>query len=141
VAVARFQGDRLARAREVAGLSQKALAEALGVSSGLRVWEWERGAEQPRPKHVTAMASLLGVSPLDLLDGDPERPTISALRIAAGLARDEVAQRAQITKMTYHRIDRGVGSRPPDPSLVRAIAGVLELRSGVVLAAIERARE
>ena len=107
--VARVSGERLARARQEAGLTQSELARELGLSSGTRVSLWERGAEQPRPRFIPELARLLGVAPLDLLVGDPDEPIISALRLAAGLTRDEVWERAQIAKMTYHRIDRGVG--------------------------------
>jgi transcriptional regulator with XRE-family HTH domain len=140
LAVGRLDGEALASARVAAGLTQPGLALALGVSGGTRVWLWERGAEQPRPKFIPALAKILGVKPLRLLEGDPERPTISALRLAAGLTRDEVWERARITKMTYHRIDRGVGVRAPDPSVVRAVAAVLGISEGETLAAIERAR-
>lgn len=140
LAIARLDGELLARARVAAGMTQPALALELGVSSGTRVWLWERGAEQPRPRFIPQMAKILGVEPLRLLEGDPERPTISALRLAAGLTRDEVWERARITKMTYHRIDRGVGVRAPDPSVVRSIAAVLRISEDETLAAIERAR-
>jgi transcriptional regulator with XRE-family HTH domain len=113
----------------------------IGASSKQRVWQWERGAEQPRPRYVPELAKVLAVAPLELLDGDQSRPTISALRLAAGLTRDEVWQRAAIAKMTYNRIDRGIGRRPPDPSIVRSLAMVLGATEGEVLAAIERARE
>jgi len=141
VAVARLDGELLAQARGLAGLSQNALALKIGASSGQRIWQWERGAEQPRPHFIPELAKVLDVAPLELLDGDPRRPTISALRLAVGLTRDEVLARARITKMTYNRIDRGVGARPPAPSIVRALAGVLGVTENEVVAAIERARE
>lgn len=140
-AVARVDGDRLARAREAAGLSQAALAQIIGASSKQRIWQWERGAEQPRPKYIPALAKVLNVAPLELLDADPGQPTISALRIAAGLTRDEVWQHAAIAKMTYNRIDRGVGRRAPDPSIVHSLAEVLDASDDAILAAIERARQ
>jgi transcriptional regulator with XRE-family HTH domain len=141
VVVARLNGDALARAREAAGLSQSALAAKIGVSSGQRVWQWERGAEQPRPQFIPQIAKALGVDPLELLGGDPGRPTISALRLAAGLTCEETQSRATITRMTYNRIDRGVGARPPDPSIVRALARVLRVSADEVAAAIARARQ
>jgi transcriptional regulator with XRE-family HTH domain len=140
-AVARVDGDRLARAREAAGLSQAALAQMIGASSKQRVWQWERGAEQPRPKYVPELAKALNVDPLELLDGDPDQATISALRIAAGLTRDDVWQQAAIAKMTYNRIDRGVGKRAPAPSIVHSLAEVLDVSDDTLLAAIERARQ
>ncbi len=141
VAVARVDGERLARAREAAGLSQSALARMIGASSKQRIWQWERGAEQPRPRYVPELAKALAIAPLELLDGDQSRPTISALRLAAGLTRDEVWQRAAIAKMTYNRIERGIGTRRPDRSIVRSLATVLGATEGEVLAAIEHARE
>ena len=141
VAVARVDGERLARAREAAGLSQSALALMIGASSKQRIWQWERGAEQPRPRYVPELAKALAIAPLELLVGDQSQPTISALRLAAGLTRDEVWQRATIAKMTYHRIDRGIGTRLPDLSIVRSLAAVLGVTEGEILAAIERARE
>jgi transcriptional regulator with XRE-family HTH domain len=131
----------LARVRQAAGFTQDALALEIGVSSGQRIWQWERGAEQPKPKFVPQLAKVLGVDPMALLDGDPERPTISALRLAAGLTRDEVWAAAQVTKMTYHRIDRGVGIRPLAPSVVHAIAQVIGVSEQDIVAAIDRARE
>ena len=138
--VARVSGERLARARQEAGLTQSELAHELGLSSGTRISLWERGAEQPRPRFIPELARLLGVAPLDLLVGDPDEPTISALRLAAGLTRDEVWERAQIAKMTYHRIDRGVGVRAPDPSVVRALSKIFRRSESDTLAAVERAR-
>ncbi len=140
MAAARFDGERLARTRQAAGLSQSALALEIGASSKQRIWQWERGAEQPRPRYIPELAKALDVEPLELLDGNPAQPTISALRLAAGLTRDDVWERAAITKMTYNRIDRGVGARQPDPSIVRALAQVLRKTEDEILAAIERAR-
>jgi hypothetical protein len=59
-------------------------------------------------------------------------------RSFGGLTSDDVWEQARIRKMTYHRVDREIGTCAPDPSIVRAIAGVLEMPSSVVLAAIER---
>lgn len=138
--MARVDGARLAEERKNAGLTQAVLAQQLGLAGVDRISLWERGAEQPRPRYIPAMAELFGVPPLDLLTGNPQEPTISALRLAAGLTREDVWSRAQISKMTYHRIDRGVGVRRTDPSVVRAISRVLGLSEGETAAAIERAR-
>jgi transcriptional regulator with XRE-family HTH domain len=138
--VARLDGGLLARAREAAGLSQSALAVRIGASSKQRIWHWERGAEQPQPRFVPRIARALKVDPLALLDDDPTRPTISALRLAAGLTCSDVWRRASIAKTTYHRIDRGVGARRTDAAVVKAIARVLGAPEDEVLAAIERAR-
>ena len=139
-AVARVDGAVLARAREAAGLSQSALAQRVGASSKQRIWHWERGAEQPQPRFVPEIARVLNVNPLALLDGDPDHPTISALRLAAGLTCSDVWRQSSIAKTTYHRIDRGVGVRRTDPAIVSALARVLAAPESAILAAIERAR-
>ena len=138
--MARVDGVRLAQARKEARLTQLAVAEQLGLSSVTRVSLWERGAEQPSPRFIPALATLYGVSPLDLLVGDPQHPTISALRLAAGLTREDLWSRAQVSKMTYHRIDRGVGVRETDPSVVRAIGRILGLTEHAISDAIREAR-
>jgi transcriptional regulator with XRE-family HTH domain len=140
-AVARVDGAVLARAREAAGLSQSALAVRIGASSKQRIWHWERGAEQPHPRFVPRIARVLQVGPLALLDGDPANPTISALRLAAGLTCSDIWRRTPIAKTTYHRIDRGVGARRTDPTVLTALAGVLNTPEEDILAAIERARQ
>jgi transcriptional regulator with XRE-family HTH domain len=135
-----LSGHLLAQARLAAGLTQEALALEVGVSGGTRIWHWEQGSEQPKPRFIPILAKVLGVQPLDLLDGDPASPTISALRLCSGLTREDVWERASLAKMTYHRIDRGVGVRTPNPDLVRAIAGVLGRSVDETAAAIEQAR-
>jgi len=121
-------------------LSQEELALRIGASSKQRIWQWERGAEQPRPHFVPILAEALNVPPMELLDCDRTAPTLSALRIAAGMTRDEVLSRAMIARMTYNRLDQGVGTHPPGPSIVRAIARVLKVTDDEVLSAIAEAR-
>lgn len=53
-------GDELRRAREAAGLSQRALGDVLGVS-GSAVGEWERGESQPTREKVPTIEQALGV--------------------------------------------------------------------------------
>lgn len=52
--------DRLRKAREHAGLTQGALAEILGVAAGT-IQRWEKGALNPRPKALEALAEVTGV--------------------------------------------------------------------------------
>ena len=54
-------GDRLAGAREAAGLSQKDLAKALGVKLTTLV-AWENDTSEPRANRLQMVAGLLGVS-------------------------------------------------------------------------------
>lgn len=140
VSVARVDGGKLAVARARAGLTQDELAKAIGAAAGFRIWQWERGAEQPRPHFVPLLAKALGVPPLQLLDCDPSSPPISALRLAVGLTGSDVCNRAMLARMTYARLDQGVGSRPPAKSVVRALAEALGVTPAQVEAAIAQAR-
>jgi transcriptional regulator with XRE-family HTH domain len=70
----------------------------IGASSQQRIWQRERGAEQPRPRSVPELSKVLNVEPLELLDGDRRQPSILALHIAAGQIRDEVCQQAAIAR-------------------------------------------
>ncbi|MFN3952997.1 MAG: helix-turn-helix domain-containing protein [Pararhodobacter sp.] len=62
-------GDRLAAAREAAGLSQSALAGRLGVRlKTLR--GWENDLAEPRANRLQMLAAMLGVSLRWLLTGE-----------------------------------------------------------------------
>ncbi len=57
------RSGRLVELREIAGLRQVDLAEAIGVDpSRISRWETSLGKERPRPRHAVAL--------LELLDGD-----------------------------------------------------------------------
>ncbi len=61
-------GDRLAAAREQAGLSQAALAKRLGVKAST-VRKWEDDLAEPRANRLSMLAGLLGVSMGWLISG------------------------------------------------------------------------
>ena len=67
-------GDRLAGAREAAGLEQSDLAAKLGVKRQV-IESWENDIKEPRANRLQMMAGLLGVSITWLLTGDGEGPT------------------------------------------------------------------
>jgi transcriptional regulator with XRE-family HTH domain len=135
-----FRGERLAQARRAAGLTQAQVAAALGVSGPERVAQWERGAEQPRPRFVPVLAGMVGLAPLDLLDVDAADPPLAALRIAAGLSLADAQAAAGLALMTYQRLERGVGSAEPADAAVAAVARALRVGPDRVRAAIRRAR-
>jgi HTH-type transcriptional regulator, cell division transcriptional repressor len=64
-------GDRVAAAREAAGMSQKQLARRLGVKIGT-VRGWEDDLSEPRATKLSMMAGLLNVSIIWLLTGEGE---------------------------------------------------------------------
>jgi transcriptional regulator with XRE-family HTH domain len=62
-------GDRLAAAREAAGLKQGELAKRLGIKRGTLA-NWEGDLSEPRANRLSMMAGLLNVSVGWLLTGD-----------------------------------------------------------------------
>ena len=64
-------GDRVAGAREQAGMSQKELAKRLGIRmSTLRAWE--NDLSEPRANRLSMMAGILNVSMMWLMTGEGE---------------------------------------------------------------------
>ncbi|MFT7147086.1 MAG: transcriptional regulator with XRE-family HTH domain, partial [Yoonia sp.] len=66
-------GDRLAAAREAAGLSQTSLADKLGVKPGT-MESWENDAKEPRANRLQMISGILGVSMSWLLTGAGDGP-------------------------------------------------------------------
>lgn len=60
-------GSRIRKYREKQGLSQKELAEKLGVSNS-RVSNWEQGTNRPDADFLADICSILNVSPSELLN-------------------------------------------------------------------------
>ena len=66
-------GDRLAGAREAAGLDQKALSEKLGVKTNV-IASWEQDLKEPRANRLQMVSGILGVSITWLLTGEGDGP-------------------------------------------------------------------
>ena len=65
-------GERLVEAREAAGLSQRELADKLGMTQRALCW-WEREPVALRPEQLAALTTALGVSADFLLGRDGEK--------------------------------------------------------------------
>ena len=84
-------GERLAAAREAAGLSQRELADKLGVRQSVLSW-WERQPVALRPDQVATLAEVLSVTTDQLLGRDIERkrgtgPTGKAKKVFEAVSR------------------------------------------------------
>lgn len=95
-------GDRLGAARDVAGLSQKELAQRVGIKPGT-LRNWEDDLSEPRANRISILAGILGVSLSWLLTGEGEgllAPTEDAPLEPdmAALLTDLRAVRAQMTQ-------------------------------------------
>jgi transcriptional regulator with XRE-family HTH domain len=134
-----LRGDRLQAAREAVGLTREALATKLELSSPVRIRVWETGLERPRPRFVPRLAAALGVDPLYLLDVALDDPPLAALRLAAGLATNEVTAPG-LSVMTYVRLEDGRPGADPSAKVIAAIADVLGVDGSRVEAAVRRSR-
>ncbi len=67
-------GDRVAAAREAAGMTQKQLAKRMGIKTGT-LREWEEDLSEPRVNRLMMMAGVLGVSMGWLLTGEGDGVT------------------------------------------------------------------
>lgn len=102
-------GDRLARAREFAGMSQAQLARRLGVKTAT-IRNWESDRSEPRANRLQMLSGLVNVSIIWLMTGeggggpiiqDPEgSPEVAGLRDVLDqlrdlrIAQDRLADRA-----------------------------------------------
>ena len=66
-------GDRLAGAREAAGLDQKGLADKLGVKQAV-IQAWEDDLKEPRANRLQMVSGIVGVSMSWLLTGEGDGP-------------------------------------------------------------------
>ncbi|MBO9435532.1 helix-turn-helix transcriptional regulator [Ruegeria sp. R13_0] len=64
-------GDRLAAAREAAGMTQAQLARRLGVKKAT-IADWENDLSEPRANRLSMMAGMINVSIMWLLTGEGE---------------------------------------------------------------------
>jgi transcriptional regulator with XRE-family HTH domain len=65
-------GRRIRELRAAAGLSQQALAKAVGVAQG-RVSDWENGRAPPKATALPALATALGVTIGELFEPAPAK--------------------------------------------------------------------
>jgi len=80
-------GDRVAAAREAAGMTQKQLAKRLGVKLST-LQGWEDDLSEPRANRLSMMAGLMNVSMMWLINGEGEG---LAAPVEAGQVPDDLA--------------------------------------------------
>ena len=103
-----------------------------------RIGAWESGIDSPSAPNVPTLARLLGVEPLDLYDVNPSAPSFTALRFAAGMTLQSLAEATGISYTSLHRMLRGVTTLSADA--VDQLSAVLGVSSAEVVA-MERAPE
>jgi len=113
-------GDRLAGAREAAGMTQAQLARRLGVKKAT-VIGWENDMSEPRANKLSMMAGMLNVSIMwlltgegegagvpDLVEGDAElAPLVAELRAIRGEMRASSERLARVEKALRLKLEKG----------------------------------
>ena len=85
------RGKRLKALREASGLSQRELAERLGVHHS-NIGFWESGAVPPRSEVLVPMAQILGASLEQLLGEEDKRKPVAAPNGRARVAFEKVSK-------------------------------------------------
>ncbi|MEX0306672.1 MAG: helix-turn-helix domain-containing protein [Ruegeria sp.] len=113
-------GDRVAGAREVAGMTQIQLARRLGVKKATII-SWEDDLSEPRANKLSMMAGLLNVSIMWLLTGEGDgmdetslngdvdselRDLVAELRTIRGEMRASSERLARVEKSLRLKLER-----------------------------------
>lgn len=140
--VRNFDPGALRTWRRRRGLTQQELADAMGVKRTYAL-QWERDRERPdatspTPAVLARLADVLDVHPGQLTSTDAEQATLVDLRVWAGLSREELARRLELTTSLVGRIERG--QRDLDDAHVEPWARELAVSPAAIRAAHQRVR-
>jgi transcriptional regulator with XRE-family HTH domain len=128
--------SELAKVRRSKGYSQRALAEAAGVSPS-SVYEIEVGRRRPNPGTLRKIAGALGVEVVDLLEEEErpkassrleifELPGLDAALERKGMSRGELSLRAGMTPGEI--LDYEIGAKKPDREIADRLADALDVQ-------------
>ena len=106
-------GGRLRTARRSVGLTQKQLAEELGVES-ITVSRWERGVTAPSLARLRRVAELTETTVSDLVRS-PDAATAHAVELAA--LREELAETRELVNRVARTLDQLARPRSAPGSL------------------------
>ncbi len=106
-------GGRLRTARRSVGLTQKQLAEELGVEA-ITVSRWERGVTTPALARLRRVAELTETTVSDLVRA-PDASTAQATELAA--LREELAETRELVNRVARTLDQLALTRSPPGSL------------------------
>ena len=106
-------GGRLRTARRSVGLTQKQLAEELGVES-ITVSRWERGVTAPSLARLRRVAEITETTVSDLVRA-PDAATAHAVELAA--LREELAETRELVNRVARTLDQLARPRSEPGSL------------------------
>ena len=110
-----FHPDAAAAARAASGLTQRQVADAVGMAKA-NVQHWEAGRRQPYPAVTEKLAELYGVDVEDLLISPLELATadLITVRLAQRISAEEMADSLGVSTRTVEVIESGA-RMPHDP--------------------------
>ena len=114
-------GERLAKYRKKANMSQEELADKLNVSRQA-VSKWERGESSPDTDNLIALASLYNITLDDLLNKDPDETFTS---------KKEEAKEEDTKKEYVHIGKDGIHVKDKDTEVHIDASGVHEFANNV----------
>jgi transcriptional regulator with XRE-family HTH domain len=106
-------GGRLRIARRSVGLTQKQLADKLGVES-ITVSRWERGVTSPSLPRLRRIAELTETTVSDLVRA-PDTATEQAVELAA--LREELAETRELVDRVARTLERLAQTRSSEDSV------------------------
>ncbi len=113
-------GDRVAGAREAAGMTQAQLARSLGVKKATVV-AWEDDLSEPRANKLSMMAGMLNVSIMWLITGEGDgteaphlvgsnqddlQPLLAEIRAIRGEMRASAERLARVEKTLRQKLEQ-----------------------------------
>lgn len=101
-------GDRLAGAREAAGLSQTDLARRTGVRV-TSIKSWENDQSEPRANTLQRLSGILGVSLMWLLAGEGDGDGMAATEPAGGQDMQDILLEIRSLRSDHARIGERLG--------------------------------
>lgn len=117
----RLDGEALQQARTGKGLSQHQLAKMVHISAGERILDFERGANEPNPRILLALAEALTVEPMQLLLL-PNGVDLKALRLTRGLSAANLAESAHVSLRKYIEWEAGYNLPLDNQRILSALA-------------------
>ncbi len=121
--VTSFDPEALKRLRRARGLTHDMLGARAGVARPNLI-AYELGG-RPGVEMLVTMARALKVDPWELTTVNPAAPTLSDLRVRAGLTKAVLAARLGMSRSTWHLVE--IGKRKLRPQVATATARVLRM--------------
>lgn len=119
-----FTDSPIANARIAKGLTQKALAEAIGVRTP-QISAWELGTLSPSVDALAKIAKVLDVSMEELISVPQSKTNLKELRKAAGVTQVQLAKIIGVAQSQYSSYESGAFTIPEDKlALIAETLGV-----------------